>query len=55
MLQALLNGNNGLEIVCVGSVWKSWPLLKEGIHYIYVILTFGEFFNNIFICSCILV
>ena len=23
-------GQGGLNIVCVGSVWKSWPLLKDG-------------------------
>lgn len=28
--QTLLNGEGGLKIVCVGSVWKSWDLLKEG-------------------------
>ncbi|XP_072177829.1 N-acetyl-D-glucosamine kinase-like [Diadema setosum] len=28
--QSLLEGENGLRIVCVGSVWKSWDLLKEG-------------------------
>jgi len=22
--------NGGLHVVCVGSVWKSWELLKEG-------------------------
>lgn len=22
--------NGGLHVVCVGSVWKSWDLLKEG-------------------------
>ena len=29
-LQTLLNGPEGLKVVCVGSVWKSWDLLKEG-------------------------
>ncbi|XP_071792731.1 N-acetyl-D-glucosamine kinase-like [Asterias amurensis] len=28
--QTLLNGPEGLKVVCVGSVWKSWDLLKEG-------------------------
>ncbi|XP_022096532.1 N-acetyl-D-glucosamine kinase-like [Acanthaster planci] len=28
--KTLLNGPNGLMVVCVGSVWKSWELLKEG-------------------------
>ena len=26
----LREGQGGLHIVCVGSVWKSWPLLKDG-------------------------
>ena len=26
----LREGEGGLNIVCVGSVWKSWDLLKEG-------------------------
>ncbi|XP_004473327.1 N-acetyl-D-glucosamine kinase isoform X1 [Dasypus novemcinctus] len=26
----LFQGENGLPILCVGSVWKSWELLKEG-------------------------
>ncbi|XP_050429606.1 N-acetyl-D-glucosamine kinase [Adelges cooleyi] len=26
----LLKENGGLHVVCVGSVWKSWSLLKEG-------------------------
>jgi len=26
----LRDGEGGLNIVCVGSVWKSWDLLKEG-------------------------
>ena len=28
--QELKEGEGGLNIVCVGSVWKSWDLLKEG-------------------------
>lgn len=28
--QVLFQGELGLPIVCVGSVWKSWELLKEG-------------------------
>ncbi|XP_076104684.1 N-acetyl-D-glucosamine kinase-like [Mytilus galloprovincialis] len=28
--QSLLDGENGLNIVCVGSVWKSWDLLQQG-------------------------
>jgi len=28
--QNLLNADGGLRIVCVGSVWKSWSLLKHG-------------------------
>ncbi|KAI0241506.1 N-acetyl-D-glucosamine kinase [Lamellibrachia satsuma] len=28
--KAQLDGEGGLKIVCVGSVWKSWELLKEG-------------------------
>lgn len=28
--QTLLDGENGLNIVCVGSVWKSWDLLQKG-------------------------
>ncbi|KAJ8025944.1 N-acetyl-D-glucosamine kinase [Holothuria leucospilota] len=28
--KVLLEGPGGLHIVCVGSVWKSWNLLKEG-------------------------
>jgi len=27
---SLLDNPNGLTIVCVGSVWKSWHLLKSG-------------------------
>lgn len=26
----LYNGENGLKIICTGSVWNSWPLLKQG-------------------------
>ena len=26
----LREGEGGLNIVCVGSVWKSWDLLKDG-------------------------
>ncbi|XP_043937583.1 N-acetyl-D-glucosamine kinase [Protopterus annectens] len=29
-LQVLLKGDLGLSILCVGSVWKSWDLLKDG-------------------------
>ena len=29
--QALLEGTGGLHIVCVGSVWKSWKHMKQGI------------------------
>lgn len=28
--QVLFQGELGLPILCVGSVWKSWELLKEG-------------------------
>lgn len=28
--QVLFQGEMGLPILCVGSVWKSWDLLKEG-------------------------
>ncbi|KAL1138188.1 hypothetical protein AAG570_009880, partial [Ranatra chinensis] len=28
--ESLLNGKGGLPVVCVGSVWKSWELLKPG-------------------------
>ena len=28
--QVLFKGEIGLPILCVGSVWKSWELLKEG-------------------------
>ncbi|PNJ79441.1 NAGK isoform 9, partial [Pongo abelii] len=28
--QVLFQGEIGLPILCVGSVWKSWELLKEG-------------------------
>lgn len=28
--QSLLDGKNGLNIVCVGSVWKSWNHLEKG-------------------------
>lgn len=28
--QELFEGDNGLEIVCAGSVWKSWELLRAG-------------------------
>lgn len=28
--KTLLEGEGGLRIVCVGSVWKSWDLLREG-------------------------
>ncbi|XP_002734945.2 N-acetyl-D-glucosamine kinase-like [Saccoglossus kowalevskii] len=28
--ECLLKADGGLQIVCVGSVWKSWDLLKEG-------------------------
>lgn len=28
--QELYMGENGLQIVCAGSVWKSWELLKPG-------------------------
>ncbi|CAH1782886.1 unnamed protein product [Owenia fusiformis] len=28
--KGLLSQNGGLHIVCVGSVWKSWQLLKDG-------------------------
>lgn len=27
---ALLNGDKGLTIICVGAVWQSWNLLKDG-------------------------
>lgn len=27
---ALLNAEKGLRITCVGAVWKSWDLLREG-------------------------
>ncbi|XP_020624472.1 N-acetyl-D-glucosamine kinase-like [Orbicella faveolata] len=27
---ALLNGEKGLKIICVGAVWQSWNLLKDG-------------------------
>lgn len=30
--QVLFKGEIGLPILCVGSVWKSWELLKEGEH-----------------------
>ena len=30
LLQVLFQGEIGLPILCVGSVWKSWELLKEG-------------------------
>lgn len=28
--QVLFQGEMGLPILCVGSVWKSWELLKKG-------------------------
>ncbi|XP_077992249.1 N-acetyl-D-glucosamine kinase-like [Glandiceps talaboti] len=28
--KSLLTAEGGLQVVCVGSVWKSWDLLKEG-------------------------
>ena len=28
--QSLFRGELGLPIVCVGSVWKSWELMREG-------------------------
>ena len=28
--ELLTKGEGGLNIVCVGSVWKSWHLLKDG-------------------------
>ncbi|XP_064600875.1 LOW QUALITY PROTEIN: N-acetyl-D-glucosamine kinase-like [Liolophura sinensis] len=28
--ESLLKGPGGLSVVCVGSVWKSWDLMKEG-------------------------
>ena len=28
--QSLLDGPGGLHVVCVGSVWKSWDLMKKG-------------------------
>lgn len=30
ILQDLLKVEGGLPVVCVGSVWKSWDLLKQG-------------------------
>lgn len=30
LLQDLLKIDGGLPVVCVGSVWKSWDLLKPG-------------------------
>jgi len=29
-LQALFSEEAGLKVVCTGSVWKSWDLLREG-------------------------
>ena len=29
-LQVLLSGEGGLHVVCIGSVFKSWDLLREG-------------------------
>ena len=28
--EALLNGEKGLKIICVGAVWQSCDLLKDG-------------------------
>ncbi|CAH1257734.1 N-acetyl-D-glucosamine kinase-like isoform X1 [Branchiostoma lanceolatum] len=28
--KSLLEGEGGLQVVCVGSVWKSWDVLREG-------------------------
>lgn len=30
LCQVLFQGEMGLPILCVGSVWKSWELLREG-------------------------
>jgi len=28
--ELLLNGKEGLRITCVGAVWRSWDLLRDG-------------------------
>jgi hypothetical protein len=33
--KALLQSEGGLRVVCVGSVFKSWHHLKEGMHIIH--------------------
>ena len=41
--QSELEGPGGLKVVCVGSVWKSWQLMKQGNLLLIILVFFGLF------------
>ncbi|KAM6949046.1 N-acetyl-D-glucosamine kinase [Aplochiton taeniatus] len=52
--EVLFDGDQGLPILCVGSVWKSWELLKPGFTEVLALLAAEPNFKGRFRCYSLL-